>query len=201
MCGPRASAPCGAAGAARGDAPVPDRRRDDPPRSTLEGTSWNELPGSSRPGRRRIAEAVGIGAAIDYLTDIGLEAIHEHEAAITAYGWSASRRSPASRCTGRRRRTRRRSCRSRSRACTPHDVAQILDSEGVCVRAGHHCTQPAMRRFDVVATTRASVLPLQHHRRSRSARRRDRQGQADVPGVSAARSRSDRSTTCRRWRW
>ena len=124
---------------------------------TLEGTTWNELPYKFEPGVPPLAEAVGFGAAIDYITTIGLEAIHEHEAALTAYGWELLSAIPGLTLYGPPPPDRAGILSFTVDGVHAHDVAQILDSVGVCVRAGHHCTQPAMRRFDVVATTRASL--------------------------------------------
>ena len=124
---------------------------------TLEGTTWNELPYKFEPGVPPLAEAVGFGAAIDYVTHIGLEAIHEHEQALTAYGWELLSAIPGVTLYGPPPPDRAGILSFTVDGVHAHDVAQILDSEGVCVRAGHHCTQLAMRHFDVVATTRASL--------------------------------------------
>jgi cysteine desulfurase/selenocysteine lyase len=124
---------------------------------TLDGTTWNELPYKFEPGVPPLAEAVGFGAAIDYVTRIGLEAIHEHEQVLTAYGWELLSAIPGVTLYGPPPPDRAGILSFTLDGVHAHDVAQILDSEGVCVRAGHHCTQPAMRHFDVVATTRASV--------------------------------------------
>ena len=122
----------------------------------LEGTTWNELPYKFEAGTPAIAEAVGFGAAVDYLTEVGLDAIeaHEHELVayaleklgevdgVTTYGPPADRRAGiVSFNVG---------------AIHPHDVAQVLDWEGIAIRAGHHCTQPLMTRLGVAATCRAS---------------------------------------------
>lgn len=126
----------------------------------LDGFTPNELPWKFEAGTPPIAEAVGLGAAVAYLEAIGLERIHAHEAALTtlaierlseAYDeltiFGPSANSP-----------------DRSGVISfsfgdvhPHDVAQVLDQYGVCVRAGHHCAKPLMRRLGVGATTRASL--------------------------------------------
>ena len=124
---------------------------------TLEGTTWNELPYKFEPGVPPLAEAVGFGAALEYVTGIGLDAIHEHERVLTAYGWERLSAIPGVTLYGPPPPDRAGILSFTLDGVHAHDVAQILDSEGVCVRAGHHCTQPAMRRFDVVATTRASL--------------------------------------------
>jgi cysteine desulfurase / selenocysteine lyase len=123
---------------------------------TVERTTWNELPHKFEAGTAPIAEAVGLGAAIDYLDAIGLEAIerHEHELldyalpkldaldGVKVFGPSADRRAGI--------------VSFEVEGAHPHDVAQVLDWEGVAVRAGHHCNQPLMAKLGVPATTRAS---------------------------------------------
>ena len=123
----------------------------------LEGTSWNELPWKFEAGTPAIAEVVGMGAAIDYLTEIGLDAIHAHETTITAYALERLSEVPGLIVHGPREAAKRGGVVSFSlEGVHPHDVAEILGSDGVCVRAGHHCTQPVMEALGVVATTRAS---------------------------------------------
>jgi cysteine desulfurase/selenocysteine lyase len=123
----------------------------------LEGTSWNELPWKFEAGTPAIAEVVGMGAAIDYLTEIGLDAIHAHETTITAYALERLSEVPGLTVHGPREAAKRGGVVSFSlEGVHPHDVAEILGSDGVCVRAGHHCTQPVMEALGVVATTRAS---------------------------------------------
>ena len=123
---------------------------------SLEQTTFNELPHKFEAGTPAIAEAVGFGAAIDYVQAVGLEAIEQHEHKLTVYamerlaelGWVRVFGPPASRRTG--------IVSFDIEGVHPHDVAQILDWDGVAVRAGHHCAQPLMTRLGVVATTRAS---------------------------------------------
>ena len=123
---------------------------------SLERTTWNELPYKFEAGTPAIAEAVGFGAAIDYLSAIGLDAIEAHEHELAAYAldrlaeldWVEVYGPPADRRAG--------IVSFNVEGVHPHDVAQILDWEGVAVRAGHHCTQPLMTRLGVAATTRAS---------------------------------------------
>jgi cysteine desulfurase / selenocysteine lyase len=122
----------------------------------LDRTSWNELPYKFEAGTPAIAEAYGFGAAIDYVTEIGLGAIEAHEHELTEYAlgrlaeldWIRVFGPPAERRAG--------IVSFEVEGIHPHDVAQILDWEGVAVRAGHHCTQPLMSRLGVSATTRAS---------------------------------------------
>lgn len=121
----------------------------------LEGSSWADVPQKFEAGTPAIAEAVGFGAAVDYLTDVGLDAIGMHEAQITAYalerlqsldgfslfGPAADRLGVLSFQYG---------------DVHPHDLATILDRRGVAIRAGHHCNQPLMDYLGVDATARAS---------------------------------------------
>ncbi len=123
----------------------------------LERTSWNELPWKFEAGTPAIAEVVGMGAAIDYLTAVGLDAIHAHEAEITRYALDRLGEVPGVTVLGPEEPSQRGGVVSFTLdGVHPHDVAEILDSVAVCVRAGHHCTQPVMERLGVPATTRAS---------------------------------------------
>ena len=121
----------------------------------LEETTWGQIPYKFEAGTQPIAEAVGFGAAVDYVTDVGIVAIEEHERELTTMRSSAWPRSPASSATGRRR-SGARDRLVQPRGIHPHDVAQILDMDGVAIRAGHHCCQPLMTRLGVAATNRAS---------------------------------------------
>ncbi len=122
----------------------------------IEKTTWGQLPHKFEAGTAPIAEAVGFGAAIDYLSEIGLDAIAEHEHELTAatldrlaeLPWIESYGPPADRRAG--------IVSFNVEGVHPHDVAQILDWEGVAIRGGHHCTQPLMQRLGVAATNRAS---------------------------------------------
>ena len=123
---------------------------------SMEKTTWNELPYKFEAGTPAIAEAVGFGAAIDYVSAVGLEAIEEHEHEVLAYAlgrlgelsWIEVYGPPPERRAG--------IVSFNVEGVHPHDVAQVLDWEGVAVRAGHHCTQPLMSKLGVSATTRAS---------------------------------------------
>ncbi|HTJ80987.1 MAG TPA: cysteine desulfurase [Polyangiaceae bacterium] len=122
----------------------------------LEKTTWGELPHKFEAGTAPMAEAVGLGAAIDYLSDLGFDAIaaHEHELAEYALGrlselpWLTLYGPPADRRAG--------IVSFNVEGIHPHDVAQILDMQGVAIRAGHHCCQPLMQKLGVAATNRAS---------------------------------------------
>jgi cysteine desulfurase / selenocysteine lyase len=122
----------------------------------FERTTFNEIPYKFEAGTPAIAEAVGFGSAIEYIGEIGLAAIEQHEHELTVYAmgrlgeldWVRLFGPPAERRAG--------IVSFDVAGVHPHDVAQILDWEGVCVRAGHHCTQPLMTRLGVTATSRAS---------------------------------------------
>ena len=122
----------------------------------LDRTTFNELPYKFEAGTPAIAEAVGFGAAIDYITEIGLPAIEHHEHALTEYAMGRLGELEWIRMFGPPLERRAGIISFEVAGIHPHDVAQILDWEGVAVRAGHHCTQPLMARLGVAATTRAS---------------------------------------------
>jgi cysteine desulfurase/selenocysteine lyase len=123
---------------------------------SLEKTTWNELPYKFEAGTPAIAEAYGFGVAVDYLSEIGLHAVERHEQELVAYAmsrleeldWITVYGPPAERRAG--------IVSFNVDGVHPHDVAQLLDWEGIAVRGGHHCTQPLMKRLGVAATTRAS---------------------------------------------
>ena len=123
---------------------------------TVEETSWNVLPYKFEAGTPPIGEAVGMGAAIDYLTEIGMEAIEEHEHALAAYALERLAEVPGVHVFGPPAERRAGIVSFDVEGVHPHDVAQILDWEGVAIRAGHHCCQPLMARLGVAATNRAS---------------------------------------------
>jgi cysteine desulfurase/selenocysteine lyase len=122
----------------------------------LDRTSWNELPYKFEAGTPAIAEAYGFGIAIDYLSEIGLGAIERHEHELAAYALGRLAELDWVRVFGPPVERRAGIVSFDVEGIHPHDVAQILDWEGVAVRAGHHCTQPLMSRLGVAATTRAS---------------------------------------------
>ncbi|MGH2454793.1 MAG: SufS family cysteine desulfurase [Candidatus Limnocylindria bacterium] len=126
-------------------------------RVTLEGAEWNEVPHKFEAGTPAIAEAVGLGAAIDYLTALGMDAVREHERWLFELAWAALGDIPGVRRLGPDDPDLHAGVISFVLdGIHPHDVATIFDHEGVAVRAGHHCAQPVMARYDVPATTRAS---------------------------------------------
>ncbi|HEY7738783.1 MAG TPA: SufS family cysteine desulfurase [Candidatus Limnocylindria bacterium] len=124
---------------------------------TLEGAEWNEVPQKFEAGTPAIVEAIGLGAAIDYLTDIGMPNVREHERFLFEQAWAALGEIPDVRRLGPDDPDLHAGVISFVvDAVHPHDMATVLDHHGVAVRAGHHCAQPVMQRYDIPATTRAS---------------------------------------------
>ena len=120
-------------------------------------STWTDLPWKFEAGTSQIAEAIGLGAAVDFITDIGIERIREHEQALTADALQRLREVPGIQLHGPADAADRGALISFViDGAHPHDVGEILGREGVCVRTGHHCTQPLMRRLGATATTRAS---------------------------------------------
>jgi cysteine desulfurase / selenocysteine lyase len=122
----------------------------------FEETTWGDLPHKFEAGTSPIAEAVGFGAAVDYLTGVGLEAIARHEHDLLAYALERLRDVPGIVLYGPSPEHRAGIVSFNMDGVHPHDVAQVLDWEGVAIRAGHHCCQPLMQRLGVAATNRAS---------------------------------------------
>lgn len=126
-------------------------------RVTLEGTEYNEIPYRFEAGTPNIAGAIGLGAAIDYLTGIGMDVIHQHERVLTAYALERLAEVPGVSVLGPNDADRKCGVAAMVlKEAHPHDVAQVLDHAGIAVRAGHHCAMPLHQRFGVVASTRAS---------------------------------------------
>jgi cysteine desulfurase/selenocysteine lyase len=124
----------------------------------FQSVSWNELPYKFEAGTPPIAEAVGLGAAVDYLSALGMERVREHERSLTAYMLRRLAEVPGLRVVGPPEPERRGGLASFTiEGIHPHDVAELADRGGVCIRAGHHCAQPLMRCLGVGATARASV--------------------------------------------
>ena len=122
----------------------------------VDRTTWGELPHKFEAGTGPIAEAVGFGAAIDYLTAAGLEAIEHHEQELAAYALDLLGEIEGVTLYGPPADQRAGIVSFNVEGIHPHDVAQVLDLEGVAIRAGHHCCQPLMTRLGVAATNRAS---------------------------------------------
>jgi cysteine desulfurase / selenocysteine lyase len=124
----------------------------------FEGATWNELPYKFEAGTPPIAEAVGLGAAVGYLEKLGMERVRAHERTLTGYMLERLAEVPGLRVVGPPGAERRGGLASFTiDGIHPHDVAELADRGGVCIRAGHHCAQPLMRCLGVGATARASV--------------------------------------------
>jgi cysteine desulfurase/selenocysteine lyase len=123
---------------------------------TFEKTLYNELPYKFEAGTPHVAGAIGLGAALDYLVGLGIDHVTAHERELLAYGTELLKSIPGLRLIG----TAREKAGVLSfvlEGIHPHDVGTVLDRLGIAVRTGHHCAQPVMARFDVPATTRASL--------------------------------------------
>jgi cysteine desulfurase / selenocysteine lyase len=124
----------------------------------FQSATWNELPYKFEAGTPPIAEAVGLGAAVDYLSQLGIGRVRAHERALTAYMLERLATVPGLRVAGPPEAEKRGGLASFTiEGIHPHDVAELADRGGVCIRAGHHCAQPLMRCLGVGATARASV--------------------------------------------
>ncbi|HEL1838580.1 TPA: cysteine desulfurase [Streptococcus suis] len=122
-----------------------------------QSATWKELPWKFEAGTPNIAGAIGLGAAIDYLTEIGMEAIQAHEAELVNYVFPKLQAIPGLTIYGSQDLSKRTGVIAFNiDDLHPHDVATALDYEGVAVRAGHHCAQPLLRYLQVPATVRAS---------------------------------------------
>jgi len=123
---------------------------------SFEKTVFNKIPYKFEAGTPDLAGAVGLGAAIDYVTALGLDRIARHEERVLEHGTALLREIPEVRLVG----TAARKAGVLSFVVDgvhPHDVGTILDQDGIAVRAGHHCAQPVMDRFGLPATVRASL--------------------------------------------
>src|SRR5581483_1002074 len=124
---------------------------------TVERTTWNELPWKFEAGTSSYVDAIGLGAAVDYLERVGMEKIHQHELSLVGYLLPRLEEIPGVTVYGPKTLDDRVGVVSFNiEGIHPHDAASIFDREGVCVRAGHHCNQLLMTRLAVPATTRAS---------------------------------------------
>jgi len=126
-------------------------------RVTLDGAEWNEVPWKFEAGTPAIAEAIGLGAAVAYLEGLGMDAVRAHEHSLFETAWAALDATSGVRMLGPADPDEHAGVISFVvEGVHPHDVATVLDAEAVAVRAGHHCAQPVMLRYDLPATTRAS---------------------------------------------
>jgi cysteine desulfurase/selenocysteine lyase len=122
-----------------------------------DSSTWIELPWKFEAGTSQVAEAIGLGTATDWLSEIGMETVRAHELEITAYALERLSAVEGIKLHGPLDAERRGALVSfEFGGLHPHDVAEVLGRDGVCIRAGHHCAQPLMRRLGVTATSRAS---------------------------------------------
>ncbi len=122
----------------------------------LQSSKWNDLPHKFEAGTPNIAQVIGLGAAIDYINELGIDSIHQYEHELTQYALSKFEELDTIKVFGTRE-NRGAILSFHSEFVHPHDMAQFLDADGIAVRAGHHCAQPLMERLRVPATTRASL--------------------------------------------
>jgi cysteine desulfurase / selenocysteine lyase len=124
---------------------------------TFEGAEWNELPWKFEAGTPAIAEAIGLGVAVDYLTGLGMEAVRAHERDTIAYALERLSEIPGLTLIGPDDPDRRGGVATFTLDnIHPHDLADILDHEGIAIRAGHHCAQPLHQKLGIAASARAS---------------------------------------------
>jgi len=122
----------------------------------MERSTWNDLPWKFEAGTPAIAEAIGLGAAVDYLSALGMEQVRGHEQTIIGYALERLATVPGLRIYGPPAADRGGVAAFSLGDIHPHDVASLLDQRGICIRAGHHCCQPLMERYDLPALGRAS---------------------------------------------
>ncbi len=122
---------------------------------SLNDSTWNDIPWKFEAGTPNIAQAIGLGAAVDYINQIGMETIHNREQELLNYALEKMQEIPGINIYG--------AAQKRGAVISfnvenihPHDLAQFLDNDGIAIRAGHHCAQPIMKKLGVPATGRAS---------------------------------------------
>jgi cysteine desulfurase/selenocysteine lyase len=122
----------------------------------LDHATWNDVPWKFEAGTQNVGDTIALGAAVDYLERLGMDAVAAHEREITDYALARLREVPGLRILGPTSGDRGGVISFSMDGVHPHDVAQVLDEEGVCVRAGHHCTKPLHRRLGIGSSVRAS---------------------------------------------
>jgi cysteine desulfurase/selenocysteine lyase len=122
----------------------------------LSGSKWNSLPYKFEAGTPPIAEVIGLGAAVDYLSNVGMEWIHAHERWLTKYAYDRLSAIEGLRILGPSPEERGGLIAFTLNDLHPHDLSALLDRDGIAIRAGHHCAQPVHDRFGIVASARAS---------------------------------------------
>jgi cysteine desulfurase/selenocysteine lyase len=122
-----------------------------------DSSTWTDLPWKFEAGTSAVAEAIGLGAAVDWIQAIGMDAVRAHERDLTAYALERLQGVGGIKLHGPLDAERRGALVSfELEGLHPHDLSEILGRDGVCIRAGHHCAQPLMRKLGVTATSRAS---------------------------------------------
>ena len=122
----------------------------------LSHSTWNDLPWKFEAGTMAIAEAIGFGAAVDYLQALGMDAVFAHDRELVAYAMERVREVPDLRVLGPPADRRGGVLAFTLGDIHPHDVAAVLDAEGLCIRAGHHCAMPLHEQLGIPASSRAS---------------------------------------------
>jgi cysteine desulfurase/selenocysteine lyase len=122
----------------------------------LSGSKWNSLPYKFEAGTPPIAEVIGLGATVDYLSSVGMEWIHAHERWLTKYAYDRLSAIEGLRILGPSPEERGGLIAFTLNDLHPHDLSALLDRDGIAIRAGHHCAQPVHDRFGIVASARAS---------------------------------------------
>lgn len=123
----------------------------------MEGSLWNDLPYKFEAGTPAIAEAIGLGAAVDFLSDVGMDWIEQHERTLTRYAYERLRDVEGLHILGPGPEERGGLIAFTLGDVHPHDISAVLDHAGVAIRAGHHCAQPVHDHFDIAASARASL--------------------------------------------
>jgi cysteine desulfurase / selenocysteine lyase len=125
-------------------------------RVTLDGSIWNDLPHKFEAGTPSIAEGIGLGTAVDYLSDLGMENVHAYEQFITNYALEALSEVENLQIIGPSAAQRGGVASFTIEGLHPHDIAELLDKDGIAIRAGHHCAMPLHHQCGINATARAS---------------------------------------------
>lgn len=125
-------------------------------RVTLEGSTWNDLPWKFEAGTPAIAEGIGLGAAVDYLNELGMENVHAYEQYITNYALEALSEVDGLEIMGPSIQQRGGVASFTIKGLHPHDIAEIVDKDGIAIRAGHHCAMPLHHQYGINSSARAS---------------------------------------------
>jgi cysteine desulfurase/selenocysteine lyase len=121
----------------------------------MDESTWNEVPWKFEAGTPNIAQVIGLGASIDYIENIGIDMIHQHEQELLHYGLEILSQNENITLYGKAK-NRGGVIPFNVKNIHPHDLAKFLDTDGICIRAGHHCAQPIMNKLGISATARAS---------------------------------------------